>query len=134
MRNVLLKRWRFPRYWEEIIEHPGSPAAAIARMKELFAAYRPESREGITFWLEDDRGDALHVGLSRAGWVIMHDPQAGPGRIALGDGSREGHQTFLIPEWTEFERIYLIPRKVAEAVLRFWLETGDLSSDVTWVT
>src|SRR5437588_438702 len=105
-RSVLLKRWEFPGYWEEIDERPESPRAAIGRIRDLCAAYRSKNGECIIFCFEDSLGDALFVGCSRAGWVIMHYPQGVPGQIAVGDRACEGHQTFLFPEWSDMRRIY----------------------------
>ena len=131
-RTCRLKRFQFPRYWEEIVENPASAEQALARIKELHAAYQPKQSEGISFTLEDDQNNKLHVGCSDEGWVLMYDPKEGAGRIAVGNRGAKGHKAFLFPEWTDFERRYLITMSSAERVVKQWVETGRLSDDVTW--
>lgn len=133
-RSCRLKRFEFPRYWEEISEDPGSAEGLLDRIKELSANYRSTEGEGIAFSIQDDRGDEFRVGCSEEGWVLMYDPKEGTGRIALGNRREAGYKPFLFPEWTDFERKYLVDPTMAERVVMFWIETGQLSDDVTWVT
>jgi hypothetical protein len=128
-----LKRYEFPKYWEEIVENLASADQVLARIKEVYTNYQAKEGEGISFSLQDDQGDTFHVGCSDEGWVLMYDAKEGIGRIALGDRHARGHKPFLFPEWTDFERKHLIAPSLAETVVRLWIETGRLSDEVTWV-
>jgi hypothetical protein len=132
-RTCRLKRFEFPKYWEEIVENLASAEQVVARIKELYAAYQSKEGEGISFSLQDDQGNKLHVGCSDEGWVVMYDPIEGVGSIAVGNKRARGHKPFLFPEWTDFERRHLVDPGIAEAIVRLWVETGRLSDAVTWV-
>ena len=128
-----LKRFEFPKYWEEIVENPAPAEEILARIKALCASYTAKEGEGISFSLQDDQGDKFHVGCSDEGWVLMYDPKHKAGRIAVGNRHAKGHKPFLFPEWTDIERKHLVAPSVAEKVLGLWIETGRLSDEVTWV-
>jgi hypothetical protein len=132
-RSCLLRRFEFPKYREEIVENLESSAQALARIKQLYASYEATEGEGISFFLENDRGDQLHVGCSDEGWTLTHDPKQGTVKAAVGDSRARGYKGFLIPEWADFERKHLIAPIIAEAVVKLWVETGQLSDAVTWV-
>lgn len=131
-RSCRLKRFEFPKYWEEIVENPESTEQVIARIKELYGTHCPDEGEGIFFFLEDDQGDHFHVGRSEEGWVLAYCPRVGAEKAAIGDVSATGHKAFLTPEWTDIERKHLIAPTIAECVLKAWIQTGQLSHEVRW--
>jgi len=69
-RSCRLKRFEFPRYWEEIVENPLPADQLVARIKQLHAGYQPEKAEGISSFLEDNQGNHFQVGCSDEGWVL----------------------------------------------------------------
>jgi hypothetical protein len=132
-RSCRLKRFEFPKYWEQIVENPTSAEQALARIKELHSSYESEEGEGICFFIEDDQGEQLHVGCSDEGWVLTYHPKKGAVKAAVGDLRARGHKPFLIPEWTDIERKHLIAAGVAETAVSLWIKSGRLSDSVTWV-
>jgi Immunity protein Imm1 len=132
-RTCQLRRFEFPRYWEETAENPQSAEAMIKRITELCIGYVSQNGEGMSVCVTDNHGNKLHVGCIGGGWVIMHDPKNGLGKIALGNCHASGHQAFLFPEWTDVARKHLVPPGVAQRVVKLWVETGQLSDAVVWV-
>src|SRR5262249_31641724 len=107
-RTIRLKRFEFPKYWEEIIEAVESSDQVVARMKQLLAEFDLKDAEGITFFLEDESGQELEVHCSHDEWAIAFFPKDGKPVISAGNKQARGTKPFLIPEWTEVERRHLI--------------------------
>jgi hypothetical protein len=76
-RNVRLKRWEFPNYWEELVEPVASGKQVVARLKGLVAAIDLADAEGATFFLQDENGDALEVHCGGDEWAVAFFPREG---------------------------------------------------------
>ena len=132
-RRCRLKRFEFPRYWEEIAEEIESADQLIQRMKDLLSEFSLGDADGVAFFLEDSGGNILNVCCSDEGWVISSDPKGGAGVISVGNKSATGYKAFLSPEWTDIERKHLVPSDVARAAVKLWVETGQLSHSIEWM-
>lgn len=127
-----LKYFRFPNYWEEVVEDVNSSGQLLMRLEDLQREYVPERNESLYVYVENANRDVLHVGLGPDKWLIVRDRKGGECLVSLGDEAAEGSQVFLVPEWTELPRKYLIPQEVAREVVRMWFETGTLSDSIRW--
>lgn len=126
--------FRFPRYWEELREDVPSIGSLLRRLAEVEAEYTPSDGEHPTATIERGDGTWVLVGLAGDRWHIEYYSAGDGGEclVAVGDEKAAGLTPFVIPEWTEVENRYLIPRKVAESVLGEWFERGTLSTSVEW--
>lgn len=131
-RTVSLKYWRFPNYWEELVEPIESSVGAVARLIDLQRSCDTRDAEGVTYFLEDERGNELEVHCSGDHWAIAFFPIYGKPVITSGNPSAKGSKPFLIPEWTEVERKHLISPEMAQDVVKEWIDTGKLSNSVVW--
>jgi hypothetical protein len=124
--------FRFPRYWEELSEDVPSIESLLRRLAEVESEF--ESREGGHPSATIERGDgtSVLVGLAGDRWHIEWYGAGGECLVAVGDERAVGLTPFVIPEWTEIENRYLIPRKAAESILGEWFESGTLSTCVDW--
>jgi len=52
--------------------------------------------------------------------------------FSVGDETREGARAFVFTEWTLVPLMSLIPKFLAQEVVRDWLRTGERSSKIEW--
>ena len=131
-RGIVLVRFEFPRYWEEIVEPVASGNHAVARIRRLFAQYPLGQADGVAFYLKDTDGNMLEVLITHNEWAVAYLPNQGTALITLGDAARNGMKNFLIPEWTPMQEKYLVPKEVASRIVEQWVDRGTLDDVAQW--
>lgn len=135
-RLCYLKYFQLPKYWEEISESIVSAEHALTRLREIESSHVAREGEHISLFIEDSKGDKLHIGLAGDVWMITHlhpvDEFEVEYQFGVGDKKAEGSVPFLFPEWTDVTAKRLISKSKGQEIAREWIERGILSNLIEW--
>lgn len=135
-RVVRLVHFRFPNYWEEIVESVLSSDSALERLVDIEAEYVSREGEYTSAYFKDETGNALHIGLAGHRLMITYIYFVGEHnreyQYAIGNATAKGTVAFAFPEWSEVPKTRLISRRIGVQVIKEWIETGRLSDCVEW--
>ena len=138
MRNITIQFQDFPdRYWESVQEHAPDTTSLISRLEEIRRAFLPRVDHPIGVNLLDESGNSMSIGLGANSWLLIFtrvDQNAVPLDQLHSVGEHDGGSTvrFCFSETDEFPGSYLVPRALAEAVVREWATAGTLSNQIRW--
>lgn len=114
--------------WEEVINKAEQLELYLTSLQEKYK----DLHCPIGIGLEWDEENFLSVGLGNNGWVLIQTIGEDEQLCSLGDSSLEGTVAFYLPQWTEVPKKMLIPKEKAWEVVKYWFETGKLSSLINW--
>jgi len=122
---------------KKITEQLMSVDAVVERLHELQSHYKAELDAPLGVCIVRDPDECMSVGLGGGEWVLCHTQMKAGFPVsqlcALGNPDLDGVAPFYFEQWTEFPKSALIPAAVAEAAIREWLASGDLTNSVHWV-
>ncbi len=132
-RSVKLVMWRFPNYWEEVIERFWSGSALIQKVTQMAGETFLDDAQGVSYFLRDDLGGEMQLMIAEDCWAIAFSAGNNPPIVTWADDEEKtGTVSILIPEWTAVDARHFISAASAEEVVKTWVETGDLSDAVEW--
>jgi len=136
-RQIKLRYFTFPKYWDEISEPVQSAEWLFDRLNTIEKSYNNTEGEHVSVFIDDTDGNSINIGLVGDAWTITHISKLGKYesefQYAIGNKSARGQVAILTPEWTETSRKQLIKLPTAQRLVKLWIETRSLGSDVQWV-
>ena len=124
--------YRFPAYWEELVEAFLLPEDVVSRLEALRLELASSVGGYPTVYVTDRQGEMIHVCMTPKSWILIVHTSTGECRVTTSNKATSETCAFLFPEWTELSKRHLIPKATARKVLVHWLETGEPSSLVHW--